>query len=293
MPTREERAAEAAKHIGLLRQVFVQDTQTAIDSARLYKEGEGRSLPEPAARFEATDIRVERTDCVSVVLAMGGADQRACVLDFASYLYPGGGYERGAWAQEEALCAESNLFEVLNGLRDVFYTPNRQTVRGGLYSDRALYLTDIVFTTEGNPRKRDVIVCAAPHRTRALESNRSEVECDSDMRKRVQTVMQIAAAQEVDALVLGAFGCGVFGNDPAFVAAAFKEWLDSHPGVFAEVVFAIPGGPNLAAFEEVFGPVRSHVVEEPEDTDEQEEDTSEEDAWLAENATSDGRWVFN
>ena len=215
-----------------------------------------------------------------------------CALDFASYTNPGGGYDRGAWAQEEALCAESNLFEILSGLRELYYTPNKQTIRGGLYSDRALYLTDVLFTAEAGPFKRDVIVCAAPNRSRAMEANRSAQECDNDMRRRVVTVLQIAADQHVESLVLGAFGCGVFGNDPVFVASAFKEWIDAHPGVFREVVFAVPGGPNLSAFEDVFGRTQHEAVEVAEDF-EPEEDTSEDDAWLADNASSDGHWVFN
>lgn len=292
MPTREERISEATKHLGLIRRVFAEDTASAIEAAILYKEGEARALPVPAARFEQSNVRVERADTVKAALAADANERKVCMLDFASYTTPGGGYDRGAWAQEEALCAESNLFEVLSGLRDVFYTPNRQVMRGGLYTDRALYLHDVLFTTGAAPCKRDVIVCAAPNRTRALESNRSEVECDSVMRKRVQAVMHIAANEQVDTLVLGAFGCGVFGNDPALVADAFKSWLDEHPGVFEEVVFAIPGrGANLEAFEQVFGPAQREerpVVQE----EEPEEDTSEEDAWLAEQASSDGRWVF-
>jgi uncharacterized protein (TIGR02452 family) len=52
-------------------------------------------------------------------------------------------------------------------------------------------------------------------------------------------------------LVLGAWGCGVFGNDPFDVAALFKQALDACPGVFRKVVFAVYGGGNYDVFKSV------------------------------------------
>ena len=62
-----------------------------------------------------------------------------------------------------------------------------------------------------------------------------------------------------------------FPRHPVRVAALFKQWLDAHPGVFAKVVFAIPGGPNLDAFQDAFEHREEAVpadVDEPEDDDE-------------------------
>ena len=287
MPTKEQRQAEARKHVSLVKGVFESDIAKTIETAVLYEDGEGRDLETPDARFETTKIEVKRIDAAE---AVSNAKGKACVLDFASYRQPGGGYMNGGWAQEEALCAESNLLPILEGLRSVYYEPNKHTMRGGLYSDRALYLTDVMFTTGGGMKKRDVIVCAAVNRRLALQNHRSEPECDIDMMHRVQTVMQIAAAHEVDTLVLGAFGCGIFGNDPVKVARMFDDWLQAHPGQFENVVFAIPGGPNFDAFRAEF------PTDEPKQPDKSTvhdpDDDDDDDYWRFEFNENNGHWVF-
>ena len=290
MPTKDERKIEAQKHIGMMKGVFATEIAKTVESAVLYEDGEGRDLPVGEPRFEKTEITVERINAADAVV---GAKGKACVLDFASYRTPGGGYANGGWAQEEALCAESNLQPILEGLRDLYYTPNRQTMRGGLYSDRALYLTDVMFTTGGVMTKRDVIVCAAVNRRFALENHRSEAECDIDMIHRVHTVLHIAAANEVDTLILGAFGCGVFGNDPDKVAILFRDWLEAHPGQFEKVVFAIPGGPNFDAFTRVFPTPEAEkepaAKPEPDESDEFDDDA---DDWFFNTDDNSGRWIF-
>ena len=288
MPTKDERKLEAQKHIGLVKGVFSSEIAATVQSAKLYEDGEGRDLPVPEPRFEQMDISVERIDAAEALVRAKG---KACVLDFASYRNPGGGYVNGGWAQEEALCAASNLLPILEGLRDVYYTPNRQTMRGGLYSDRAMYLTDVMFTLDGGMKKRDVIVCAAVNRRFALENHRSEAECDIDMMHRIHAVLHIAAAHEVDSLILGAFGCGIFGNDPTKVAIVFRDWLEAHPGQFESVVFAVPGGPNLDAFKAIFPSAQEEKpvqIAASEDTD----DSDDDDDWRYELSENTGRWVF-
>lgn len=288
MPTKDERKVEAQKHIGLVKGVFATETASTIESVKLYEDGEGRELEIPEPRFEKTEVKVERIDAAD---ALASAKGKACVLDFASYRNPGGGYVNGGWAQEEALCAVSNLLPILEGLQDVYYLPNRQVMRGGLYSDRAMYLSDVVFTLGGVMKKCDVIVCAAVNRRFALANGRPEVECDIDMMRRVRTVMHIAAANEVDTLVLGAFGCGIFGNDPVTVARSFQTWLEAHPGQFEKVVFAVPGGPNFDAFHEVFP---DEQAEKKPEVDQDHEDEFDDDAddWFFNTDEAGGRWIF-
>ena len=286
MPTKEERQAEAAKHNGLVRGVFASDIEAAVTSAKIYEDGDGRELELGEPRFEATQAVVVWEP---LARAIERATGKVCVLDPANFTRPGGNYLGGGWSPEEQICAESNLFPVLEELKAVYHDANRQATRGGLNSDRAVYLTDIVFTTAGVTKKRDVLVMAPVNRRFALENHRSEAECDMDLANRVEAIMRIAAANEVDTLVLHAFGCGFFENDPKVVAELFKGWVDANPGQIERVVFAIAGGPSLDVFREVFPfeeTRRQVVVEEVEEDEDDDESTDVEQ-------TSDGRWVFD
>lgn len=287
MPTREERKAEAEKHLGLARGLFASETAKAVETAKLYEDGEGRDLELPEPRFEKTDVMVEWSQFAESVFHAKGT---VCVIDPASYRTPGGNYLNGGWGTEEQICAESNLFPVLEGLRAEYHDANRHTTHGGLNSDRALYLRDVMFTTGGTMKKRDVVVCAPPNRNFALQNHRSEAECNMDLSNRVEALMRIAAVNGADTLVLGAFGCGFFGNDPEQVAALFKIWLDAHPGQFQMVVFSIAGGPALDAFREAF-PKEKAPVENLGEPGEDEFDDDLDD-WFYNTDDNSGRWIF-
>ena len=288
MPTKEERKAEAKKHLGLVKGLFATETAKTVEAAVLYEDGEGRELELPEPRFEATKVTVEWDDIATVTAHAPG---KVCVLDPASYRSPGGNYLGGGWSPEEQLCAHSNLFTVLESLKGTYYDGNRQSYHGGLASDRALYLPDVMFTTEGVMKKRDVLVCAPPNRRFAIENHRSEAECDIDLANRVRTVMHIAATHEVDTLVLCAFGCGFFGNDAHAVAQLFKEWLDANPGQFDTVVFAIPGGPSLDVFREVF-PAEKKQAEPKRVKNDSDDFDDDLDDWFYNTDEQGGRWIF-
>ena len=289
MPTKEERQVEAKKHNGLVRGVFAHEIEQAVESALLYEDGEGRELALPEPRFEQTQVGVAWDALAPVIEDASG---KVCVLDPASFTRPGGNYLGGGWSPEEQICAESNLFPVLEGLKGRYYDKNRQSGRGGLNSDRALYLKDIVFTTAGVTKMRDVLVIAPVNRRLALQNNRPEAECDMDLANRIEALMRIAAVNEPDTLVLCAFGCGFFENDPTKVANLFKQWLDAHPGLFERVVFAIAGGPSLDAFRDVF-PAENVKREtaEAKVVDQRDDEDDEDEVDIA--PTSDGRWVFD
>ena len=75
------------------------------------------------------------------------------------------------------------------------------------------------------------------------------------LKERIEFVLKIAQDNGVDNLILGAYGCGVFGQNPTEVAEIFKECLNtSHKNCFSKVIFAISTGRdnNLQAFGKVF-----------------------------------------
>lgn len=288
MATKEERQATAEKHEGLMKVLFSGETKAAIESVKIYEDGEGRELEIPEARFESTQTKVMTRDIVSVVSAVAQGGKKTVVLDPASFTTPGGGYLRGNFGQEEQLCHESNLYAVLEAMKDVYYTPNRQAFRGGLYTDKAMYITDIVVMRDKKMSNVDVIVSAPVNRRDALQNHRDEVECDNDLKRRVESVLRIAAFNGADTLVMGAFGCDWMGNSPAVVAQLISEWLEAHPGVFETLVFAVQGGANIDAFKAQFPEVDQQKPEQVEEGPEDEDDDLDE----LEQSES-GSWVFD
>ena len=75
--------------------------------------------------------------------------------------------------------------------------------------------------------------------------------------KRAKHILQVAAANEADILILGAFGCGAFQNDPDIVAKAYRKALEDYRNSFDSIVFAIycsgRDKANFEAFEKVLG----------------------------------------
>lgn len=99
----------------------------------------------------------------------------------------------------------------------------------------------------------DVITCAAPNFSAGAKyANVDPATNSKALFSRIRFVLDVAAAQKVDTLVLGAFGCGVFGQNPTEVAEIMRDLAEKYP--FAEVIFAIPdpNHENYVSFAKVF-----------------------------------------
>ncbi|MCI8467903.1 MAG: TIGR02452 family protein [Eggerthellaceae bacterium] len=269
---REERRAQAAKHLGLMRGAFAKETAATVDAAEIYEEGVGRDLPLPEAPFDATETLVVTSFAPEALWRDGRG--RTALVDPASFTRPGGAYEDGALGPEQILCSESNLYEVLCGIRGDFHDQNRDYRRGMLFTDRAAYLPDVVFLRGGTVKKADVIAVAEPLRARALENHRSERECDRALADRVETLLRIAAANGCETLICGAFACGRLGYDPQQVITLFQEWIAAHPGAIGRIVFAVPRA-YVDTFRDAFGapePVAAAPVADAGEAEDDEDD---------------------
>lgn len=204
-----------------------------------------------------TKIAVEATDSVSAILRHAEeGKKRMAALNFASYKQPGGMFLRGVTAQEECLCHASFLYNVLSEFQSEFYNWNRKHPNRALYQNRGLYSPNILFEQDGNSVFCDVITCAAPNKSAAqMYRHVSEQENTKALRSRIRFVLDIAKENQVELLILGAFGCGVFGQEAEEAAAIFSECLSASHACFDQVVFAIPKGSNqnFEAFEAAFG----------------------------------------
>lgn len=236
----------------------------AVEGTRLYRPDDLtdllRGLPAEPGELD-TRIEVTGETTLAAARRLSGA---AC-LNFASAKHPGGGFLSGAEAQEEALARSSGLYACLRAEPD-FYAFHHAR-RDLLYSDHMIYSPGVpVFRDDAGDLLEDpydvaFLTSAAPNRG-AIQDPVEAGRVPAVLRTRVAKVLALAHANGHRQLVLGAWGCGVFGNDPAEVAGTFATHLlddGQFAGRFEHIVFAVydraPGEPRLAAFREVFGQV--------------------------------------
>lgn len=201
--------------------------------------------------FVEPTVELIATDSVKAVLDSTG---RTCVLNFASYKHPGGMFLNGSKAQEECLCHESFLYNVLRNFEN-YYGYNKSNLNKALYTDRALYSPDITFERDGNIKVADVLTCASPNYTAAEKyCHVSKEENSKILRQRIKFILSILNHKKPDTIILGAFGCGVFGQNPTEVATIFKEEIKTAFTYPTKVVFAVidENSPNYKAFESIF-----------------------------------------
>lgn len=203
-------------------------------------------------------------------------DAKIAVMNFANAFHPGGGVTKGSSAQEESLCRTSTLYPLLYRvtLRDSYYK-HHHDVNTPKATDSLIYTEGVVIckTDESLPKRMepqdwvtvDVITIAAPDlRTRSNVhaplvgggTYMNNAELFGYHVKRAIHMLTCAASKKADILVLGAFGCGAFQNDPNVVARAYKTALQEFPKVFDKIEFAVycpPGGSeNYRVFRECF-----------------------------------------
>lgn len=215
----------------------------------------------PCSGNKDTTILLEATDTISS--AIRHKNEKCTILNFASYKNPGGGFMKDMLAQEEAICYCTNLYDTLLENQE-WYNAHAKTLHGGYYTNESLFSKNITVlaSAPGNLMAEDecftvdVLTCAAPNWTRTLRYGCDSIEnASAATTTRIYYVMAVLAEQKCETLILGAFGCGVFKNDPNLVAQTFKNLLyDYYPGIFKKVVFAIPdeNSQNYKAFKTAF-----------------------------------------
>ena len=220
---------------------------------------EGVPVTETAPAPELPTVTVVDATSTQAVLDNGRGYAQFCdlaLLDFASFVSPGGGYIRGAMAQEECLCADSFLYNVLKEKRAWYQENRRRNINCELYRNRGLIVPAVRFERNKMHAYADVLVVAAPFARRAREDYKvTDAQLNDALRERIRFALALCDKTGHDKLVAGAFGCGAFGNDPEVVAEMFREELGSGNWGVKQVIFAVPKNKwdnNLAVFEHAF-----------------------------------------
>lgn len=229
----------ALEHTNRVKQQYYDEIRHSIDTATIYSATTPQARPDNAPRPQ---FILEKMDTVSALFKY--QSPCICVLNFASNNEPGGMFLEGSNAQEECLCHASTLYPVLKAFDIEYYDWNRKNKNNGQYRNRALFTPKIIFEQQEEKVVADVITCAMPnyryHRVPYVINQ-------ANVSERVNLLYEVANDQKVRTLIAGAWGCGVFVQDPEFVCRCLMEnaW-----GV-EKVIFAVPGGENYYAFKEV------------------------------------------
>mmetsp|Transcript_14731 Transcript_14731/g.19309 ORF Transcript_14731/g.19309 Transcript_14731/m.19309 type:complete len:475 (-) Transcript_14731:153-1577(-) len=193
------------------------------------------------------------------------AGNNIVVLNIACPKQPGGGFLRGTNSQEECLLRSSALFECLKcRSSSTFYQMNKQS-QDGIFTDSIIYSPDVPIFRDNCgefldiPCYASIISCSAVNRGQArthFKPKELDEVLSTAMKIRIGKILQTAATNGHETLVLGAWGCGILRNEPEDVASWFHELLNGpFYGAFSEVVFAIQDsehGKTFRAFQNLF-----------------------------------------
>ena len=233
----------------------------------------------PAQKKDLYDepARVTVSKKRSFEAAEGYKGNKVVVHNFASASNPGGGVVKGSSAQEECLCRCSGLYFSLNTpeMWNGFYTPHRNK-HDPLHNDDIIYTPDVtVFKSdtavptlvpENEWYDVDIITCAAPNLRENPgnaynpgDGNVSKKISDKELlllhEKRLRRILEVAVMKGRDTIILGAFGCGAFENNPEVVALANKNVIKDYLHAFRNIEYAVYCSPrddrNYRIFERV------------------------------------------
>lgn len=234
----------------LSKTVFANKTNKSCKNTKIYRNLQ----PKP----QSTDLSV-------INFVLGGTLEvgtrytnryHTALLNFADGKKPGGWPEYGCLTQEENLCRCTNLYEILisDKCDEGYYSVNKKFDNNGLCTNTVMYVPNVTIFKDDNtyvlkrPKFADIITCPAPSCKFA-----STTKAQSVYEERIEQIVLSAIENNVECLVLGAWGCGAFQQDPVLVAKAFVSILNRYSGYFRKVVFAIKGTPGWGGHDTSYG----------------------------------------
>lgn len=216
-------------------------------------------------RNYTTNIIVDNCTAMEAVTKLQHVATRLGCLNFASAKNPGGGFLGGSQAQEESLTRASTLYPTLMKYFSEMYEYNRAGDTY-LYSDYMIYSPDVVFFRDDHnqfleqPYTIDIITSPAVNIGAMLKNKPEELDlAEETMLSRMDKILAVFVEKGVTNLILGAWGCGVFKNDPNNIAHYFSHYLQkegkyskSFENIFFAVYHRSKNLENISAFSKVF-----------------------------------------
>lgn len=232
------------------------------------------------------EVEVIESDCLDAAARLSQEGKRVLLLNMANQFRRGGGYSHGSGAQEEDLFRRTTLSASLN---DNHYKATSAIDRmlgqrgkgigefGVLYSDNITVFRrgrdqGYAFMSEADMFDISVVSSAAYDlRTLASSVKPGTQQYIDGMQHKIRNQLRVAVQTRHRHLVLSAFGCGAFKNDPATVAQFYRDVLSEREfaGKFDLVQFAIYPNPGVAnnanyhAFAQAFAGAAAQQAQQP------------------------------
>lgn len=231
-----------------------EDLKRAIQGSVLYRPDELPALREQVRQLQGApksaaakiEVTGETTLAAASRLVVEEGRTDVVCLNFASAKNPGGGFLGGSQAQEESLARASGLYPCISQMNEM-YDHNRK-LRTCLYSDYMIYSPGVPVIRDDEDRLLaqyyTTSFITAPAVNAGVVKEREQADdqqIESAMKERIRYILDVAAMNGHRTLVLGAYGCGVFRNDPMDVARYFHDVLvqEKFRQSFERIVFAV------------------------------------------------------
>jgi len=277
MANRKRRAELAKETLTILEQGYYQSPngnqiniaesiKASVEGSILYRPQDYQTLANSysnlGGRYETEIEVVNETSFSGATRLLQEGYKNIAILNFASAKNPGGGFLGGSQAQEEALARASAMYPCIVQMTEM-YTTNRAN-RSCLYLDYGIYSPKVcVFRDDEDvlleqPYEVSIITMPAVNAGAVKPKERPQIA--PTMKRRIRHVLWMALADDNDAIVLGAWGCGVFRNDVSHMASYFSEVIREDArfkGAFKKIVFSVLDWSKdkryLTPFQSVFG----------------------------------------
>jgi uncharacterized protein (TIGR02452 family) len=276
---RNSRAITAEETIKIMEQgwyashnktISIKDTiDYTIDNSKLIRPDDFDEIMQSAnSKLEHLDFKttidIENCTVLEAMTQLTRINTQVGCLNFASAKNPGGGFLGGAQAQEESISRASALYPSLIKHFEMYeYNRSKNTY---LYSDYMIYSPEVmVFRDDNNtllvnPYKVSFVSSPAVNVGAIKQNNISELALvEKTMLQRIDKVLAVFVANGIENLVLGAWGCGVFQNEPKDIARYFTHFLlnnGKYSKAFKSILFAVldrsKEQENILAFKNAF-----------------------------------------
>lgn len=227
------------------------DVSSMLDQTILYTPKDANQIHQivkPKTNYETNIEVTSETTLEACRRLKTERNIKVAALNFASAKNPGGGFLKGSRAQEESLARSSSLYLSLKSKPEM-YEYNAKKIKTCLYSDYMIYSPNVPVFRLDNGSLLDepyhISFITSPAVNAGVVKSREPLTAQQRipvvMKQRIEKILSVCLYHGYTHIVLGAFGCGVFRNNPSDVAKYFEEVLNQpkFKHAFEHITFAV------------------------------------------------------